>query len=77
MSRKRCYYEIMGLTMDATDEDIKKTYRQLALTLHPDKNPDNIEMANNQFKLLQEAYDVLSDPRERKWFAIDIHLIFI
>lgn len=72
MSRKRCYYEIMGLTTDATDEDIKKSYRQLALALHPDKNPDDIEMANNQFKLLQEAYDVLSDPRERKWFVFCI-----
>ena len=68
MPRKRCYYEVMGLTMDATDEEIKKTYRQLALSLHPDKNLDNPDIANNEFKLLQEAYDVLSDPKERKWF---------
>ncbi|XP_054163091.1 dnaJ homolog subfamily C member 21-like [Oppia nitens] len=68
MPKKRCYYEIMGLAMDATDEDIKRAYRQLALSLHPDKNPDNQEMANNEFKVLQEAYEVLSDPRERKWY---------
>lgn len=68
MSRKKCYYEIMGLTMDASDEDIKKSYRQLALALHPDKNAGNLEFSDNQFKLLQEAYDVLSDPRERKWY---------
>ncbi|CAG2161523.1 unnamed protein product [Oppiella nova] len=68
MPKKRCYYEVMGLSMEATEDDIKKTYRQLALSLHPDKNPDNQEMANNEFKLLQEAYEVLSDPRERKWY---------
>ena len=56
--------------MEATDEDIKKTYRQLALNLHPDKNPDDMERATNEFKLLQEAYDILSDPKERKWFVI-------
>ncbi|CAG2119395.1 unnamed protein product, partial [Medioppia subpectinata] len=68
MPKKRCYYQVMGLSMDATEDDIKKAYRQLALSLHPDKNIDNEEMANNEFKLLQEAYEVLSDPKERKWY---------
>ena len=68
MPKKRCYYEVMGLSMDATDEDIKKAYRQLALSLHPDKNLDKAEAASNEFKTLQEAYDVLSDPKERKFY---------
>lgn len=44
-------------------------YRKLALKYHPDKNPDNIEAAKQQFLLVQQAYDVLSDPHERAWLV--------
>lgn len=43
-------------------------YRKLALKYHPDKNPDNIDAAKEQFLLVQQAYDVLSDPHERAWY---------
>lgn len=68
---KRCYYDILGVTFDATDDDIKRSYKKLALTLHPDKNPQNVENANREFTILQKAYDVLSDPKERSWYAFD------
>lgn len=68
MARKKCYYDILGVPRDASDDDIKKSYRQLALSLHPDKNPDRLDEANEEFRLLQQAYDVLSDSRERAWY---------
>lgn len=45
-------------------------YRKLALKFHPDKNLDNIDAAKEQFLLVQQAYDVLSDPQERAWYEI-------
>src|SRR5690606_33130710 len=62
---KRDYYEILGLSRTATAEEIKKSYRQLALKYHPDKNPGNDE-AERLFKEAAEAYDVLSDPEKRQ-----------
>lgn len=44
-------------------------YRKLALKFHPDKNLDNIDIAKEQFLLVQQAYDVLSDPHERAWYG--------
>lgn len=64
----KCHYEVMGVKRDASDDELKKAYRKLALRLHPDKNLDNAEEAAEQFKLLQAAYDVLSDPQERAWY---------
>nr|XP_046230197.1 dnaJ homolog subfamily C member 21 isoform X4 [Scatophagus argus] len=64
----KCHYEILGVKRDAGDEDLKKAYRKLALKWHPDKNLDNAEEAAEQFKLIQAAYDVLSDPQERAWY---------
>uniref|UniRef100_A0A3Q3IX98 J domain-containing protein n=1 Tax=Monopterus albus TaxID=43700 RepID=A0A3Q3IX98_MONAL len=61
-----CHYEILGVKRDAGDDDLKKAYRKLALKCHPDKNLDSAEEAAEQFKLIQAAYDVLSDPQERK-----------
>uniref|UniRef100_A0A3B4TUR8 DnaJ heat shock protein family (Hsp40) member B6b n=1 Tax=Seriola dumerili TaxID=41447 RepID=A0A3B4TUR8_SERDU len=59
------YYQILGVHKNATQEDIKKAYRKLALKWHPDKNPDNKEEAEKKFKELSEAYEVLSDENKR------------
>ncbi|KAE8636525.1 hypothetical protein XENTR_v10003030 [Xenopus tropicalis] len=64
----RCHYEVLGVRRDCSDEDLKKAYRKLALRWHPDKNLDNSEEAAEQFKLIQAAYDVISDPQERAWY---------
>uniref|UniRef100_A0A8C4RLE6 DnaJ homolog subfamily C member 21 n=1 Tax=Erpetoichthys calabaricus TaxID=27687 RepID=A0A8C4RLE6_ERPCA len=64
----KCHYEILGVKRDVTDEELKKAYRKLALKWHPDKNLDNAEEAAEQFKLIQAAYDVLSDPQEKAWY---------
>ncbi|MGI8678626.1 MAG: molecular chaperone DnaJ [Jatrophihabitans sp.] len=59
------YYKALGVTKDASQSDIKKTYRKLARQLHPDANPDDPK-AEARFKDVSEAYDVLSDPAKRK-----------
>ncbi|KAL7854019.1 hypothetical protein AOLI_G00208630 [Acnodon oligacanthus] len=67
-TRMKCHYEVLGVERDATDDELKKAYRKLALKWHPDKNLENAEEAAEQFKLIQAAYDVLSDPQERAWY---------
>jgi molecular chaperone DnaJ len=62
---KRDYYEVLGLERGATEEDVKKAYRKLALQYHPDRNPGNKE-AEEKFKEATEAYEVLKDPAKRK-----------
>ncbi len=62
---KRDYYEILGLSRSATQEEIKKAYRKTAIKFHPDKNPDNPE-AEEKFKEAAEAYEVLSDQDKRQ-----------
>ncbi|KAK5851961.1 hypothetical protein PBY51_023472 [Eleginops maclovinus] len=64
----KCHYEMLSVKRDAGDDDLKKAYRKLALKWHPDKNLDNPEEAAEHFKLIQAAYDVLSDPQERAWY---------
>ncbi|CAP27308.2 Protein CBR-DNJ-17 [Caenorhabditis briggsae] len=64
----KCHYEVLQVERDADDDQIKKNYRKLALKWHPDKNPDNVEECTQQFRLLQAAYDVLSDVREREFY---------
>jgi molecular chaperone DnaJ len=61
---KRDYYEVLSVTRESTAEEIKKSYRKLAVKYHPDKNPGNKE-AENQFKELGEAYEILSDQDKR------------
>ncbi len=63
--QKRDYYEVLGVGRGATETDIKKAYRQLALKYHPDKNPDD-ETAEVKFKEATEAYEVLRDPAARQ-----------
>src|SRR5438105_11941533 len=62
---KRDYYEILGVQKNATEQELKKAYRQMALKYHPDKNPDNKE-AEDKFKEAAEAYDVLSTPEKKQ-----------
>ena len=59
------YYKILGVSKKATQAEIKKAYRKLAVKYHPDKNPDNTE-AENKFKEANEAYEVLGDAEKRK-----------
>jgi len=65
MAQKRDFYEILGVNRDASDDDIKKSYRKLAMKHHPDRNPDSKE-AEDKFKEAKEAYEMLSDPEKRR-----------
>jgi len=64
---RRDYYEILGVSRDATEEEIKKAYRKAALKYHPDRNPGDKE-AEEKFKEAAEAYEVLRDPEKRRLY---------
>lgn len=61
---KRDYYEVLGVSKTATEDEIKKAYKKLAIKYHPDRNPDDKD-AEEKFKEAAEAYDVLHDPQKR------------
>ncbi len=61
------YYKILGVSRDATEEEIKKSYRRTAMQFHPDRNPGNKE-AEEKFKIASEAYEVLRDPEKRQLY---------
>jgi len=65
MAKKRDYYEVLGLNRDASDEEIKKAYRKLAMKHHPDRNPDSKD-AEERFKEAKEAYEILTDGDKRR-----------
>lgn len=61
-------YRVLGVDRNATEADIKKAYRKEALKWHPDKNPDNKETAEKKFKMVSQAFKVLSNPDERAYY---------
>jgi molecular chaperone DnaJ len=65
MSNKRDFYEVLGVTKGASEQEIKKAYKKMALKYHPDRNPDNKE-AEEKFKEAAEAYSVLSDSQKKQ-----------
>ena len=67
MAQKRDYYEVLGLQKGATEDEIKKAYRKIAIQYHPDRNPGD-KQAEEKFKEAAEAYNVLHDPQKRQQY---------
>jgi curved DNA-binding protein CbpA len=62
------YYQVLGVNMDADQKEIKKAFRRLALCHHPDRNPENQREAEEKFKEINEAYEVLGDEYKRRQY---------
>src|SRR2546426_857579 len=67
MAQNKDYYSVLGVPASATQDEMKKQYRQLAAKHHPDKNPNDPKAAE-RFKEISEAYQVLGDPEKRKQY---------
>ena len=67
MAEKRDYYEVLGLEKGASEDEIKKAFKKMALKYHPDRNPDDKD-AEEKFKEVNEAYSVLSDPKKKEMY---------
>ena len=76
MSTKRDYYEILGVTKTASASDIKTAYRKMALKWHPDKNQDKKAAAEEKFKEINEAYQILSDTQKKQQYDQFGHAAF-
>ena len=61
-------YKVLGLSKSASEKDITKAYRKLAMKYHPDKNPEDRDAAAEKFKKISEAYEVLSDPKKKQQY---------
>ena len=75
MAEKRDYYEVLGVSKNADDDELKRAYRKLAKKYHPDANPGD-ESAAEKFKEASEAYSVLSDAEKRKRYDQFGHAAF-
>ncbi|WP_145273055.1 DnaJ C-terminal domain-containing protein [Tautonia plasticadhaerens] len=73
---QRDFYEVLGVDRGASAEELKRSYRSLARKHHPDLNPDDKTAAEQRFKEVQEAYDVLSEPEKRKLYDLYGHAAF-
>lgn len=62
---KEDFYKLLSINKNASDAEIKKSYRRLAMKYHPDRNTDNLAKSEKKFKAIKEAYEVLSDPKKR------------
>ena len=77
---KRDYYDVLGVSKSASDSELKKAFKKLAMKYHPDRNPDD-DSAAEKFKEAAEAYDVLSDPQKKSTYDqfghAGVHPVFI
>ena len=75
MAQKRDYYEVLGVGREATENEIKKAYRRLAVKYHPDRNPDD-QSAGEKFREATEAYEILKDPQKKQQYDQFGHAAF-